>query len=91
MLLYGFHPRHFCMPQIWAFGFSLGALKFSIHNILETRVLLLNIFDIEFLYKSSHFEPFCLTTKMASETMVRPVVKYYMCVCTTYTGPAEAC
>ena len=38
------------MPQILAFSFSLGTLKFLIHNFFKTRVLL-KIFDAEFPYK----------------------------------------
>ena len=42
------------MPKILAFSSSLVTLKFSIHNIFETRVLL-KIFDAEFPYKLSFF------------------------------------
>ena len=50
------------MLQISAFSFSPVTLKFSIHNLFETRVLL-KILDIEFPYKRSYFEPFCLPAK----------------------------
>ena len=40
-----------------AFSFSLTAtLKFSVHNFFKTRVLL-KIFDAEFPFKLSYFEP----------------------------------
>ena len=43
--------------QIVAFSSSLMAtLKFSVHNFFKTRVLL-KIFDAEFPYKLSYFEP----------------------------------
>ena len=47
------------MPQTLAFSSSLITLKFSVHNIFETRVLL-KIFDAKFPYKLSYFEPICL-------------------------------
>ena len=57
------------MPKILAFSSSLVTLKFSVHNIFETRVLL-KIFDAEFPHKLSHFEPLCLPAKMAAETVI---------------------
>ena len=62
------------MPKILAFSSSLVTLKFSVHNIFETRVLL-KIFDAEFPYKLSYFEPLCLPAKMAAETVIRSVQK----------------
>ena len=61
------------MSQTLAFSSSLETLKFSAHNTFETR-LLLKIFDAEFPYKLSYFEPLCLPAKMAAETVVRSVV-----------------
>ena len=58
------------MPKILAFSCSLVTLKFSAHNIFETRVLL-KIFDAEFRYKLSYFEPLCLPAKMAADTVIR--------------------
>ena len=55
-------------------SFSLIPIKFSNHNVFETRMLF-KIFDIEFLYKRSYVEPFCLPTKMASEAVIRPIKK----------------
>ena len=46
------------MPKLLAFRFSLVTLKFSVHNLFETRVLL-KIFDAEFPNKLSYFEPLC--------------------------------
>ena len=31
------------------------------------------MFDIEFPYKHSYFEPFCPPAKIASETVIRPI------------------
>ena len=53
------------MPKILAFNSSLVTLKFSVHNFLETRVLL-QIFDAEF-HTNSYFEPFCLPAKDGDE------------------------
>ena len=66
--------RRFRMPQILEFSSSLITLKFSKHNVFETRMLF-KIFDIEFPYKRSYFEPFCLPAKSASETVIRPIKK----------------
>ena len=63
------------MPKILAFSSSLATLKFSVHNFFETRVLL-KIFETEFSYKLSYFEPLCLPAKMAAETVKRPIVKF---------------
>ena len=62
------------MPKISAFSSSLVALKFSVYNFYETRVLL-KILEAEFPYKLSYFEPprLCLLAKMAAETVRRPV------------------
>ena len=56
------------MPQILALSSSLEILKFSFHNFFKTRVLL-KIFDAEFPYKLSYFEPLCLLAKMAAKTV----------------------
>ena len=64
------------MPQILAFSSSLVTLKFSVHNFFETRVLL-KIFDAEFPYKLSYFEPLCLLAKMAVKTVIRQAYYYY--------------
>ena len=61
------------MPKTLAFSSSLVTLKFSIHNIFETRALL-KIFDAEFPYKLSYFEPLCLPAKMAAETVIRSML-----------------
>ena len=62
------HTSNFGIP------FRSRNIKFSIHNVFDTRVLL-KIFDIEFPYKCvcSYFEQFCLPAKMASETVIRPI------------------
>ena len=62
------------MPQILEFSFSFITLKFSNHNVFETRMLL-KIFDIQLPYKRSYFKPFSLPAKMWSETMIRPIKK----------------
>ena len=62
------------MPQILEFSFSFITLKFSNHNIFETRMLL-KIFDIQLPYKRSYFEPLSLPARMWSETMIRPIKK----------------
>ena len=54
------------MPQVLAFSSSLVTLKFSFIKFLK-------IFDAEFLYKLSYFEPLCLPAKMAAETVIRPI------------------
>ena len=61
------------MPKILAFSSYLVTLKFTIHNVFKTRVLL-KIFDAEFPYKLSYkyFEPLCLFAKMAAKTVKRP-------------------
>ena len=56
------------MPQTLAISSSLETLRFSVHSTFETR-LLLKIFDAEFPYKLSYFEPLCLPAKMAAETI----------------------
>ena len=56
--------------------FSLVTLEFSIHNFFKTRMLL-EIFDAEFPYKLSDFEPLCLLNKMAAKTVTRSIL---MCV-----------
>ena len=61
------------MPHIFAFSFSLVTLKFSIHNVFKTRVLL-KISDIEFPNKCSYLEPFYLPAKMAAETMIMSII-----------------
>ena len=59
--------------SIFAFSFYHVTLKFSIHNFFEIGVfIIIKIFDIEFPNNSSHFEPFCLSVKMASETVIKP-------------------
>ena len=60
------------MPQTLAISSSLKTLRFSVHSTFETR-LLLKIFDAEFPYKLSYFEPLCLPAKMAAETMIRSI------------------
>ena len=60
------------MPQILSFSSSVVTLKFSIHNLFKTAVLL-KIFDAEFPYKCSYFEPLCLPAKMAAETVIRSI------------------
>ena len=62
------------MPQILVFSFSLVTLEFSIHNFLKPRILL-EIFDAEFPYKLSHFEPLCLLNKMAAKTVKESIPK----------------
>ena len=62
------------MPHILAFSSSLATLKFSIHNVFQTRMLL-TIFDAECPYKLSYFEPLCLPAKMAAETAIRSIGK----------------
>ena len=47
-------------------------IKFSIHNFFNTRVRL-KIFDAEFPYKLSYFEPLYLLAKMAAKTVKRPI------------------
>ena len=61
------------MSKIFAFSSSVVTLKFSVHDIFETRVLL-KIFDAEFPYKLSYFEPLCLPAKMAAETVIRSIL-----------------
>ena len=60
------------MPQILAFSSSFLTSKFSIHNVFKTRVLL-KIFDAEFPYKRSCFEPLCPPAKMAAEIVKGPI------------------
>ena len=60
------------MPQTLAFSSFLETLKFSAHNTFETR-LLLKIFDAEFPYKLSYFEPLCQPAKTAAETVIRSI------------------
>ena len=60
------------MPQILVFSFSLVILEFLIHNFFKTRMLL-DIFDAEFPYKLSYFEPLCLLNKMAAKTVKRSI------------------
>ena len=60
------------MSKIFAFSSSIVTLKFSVHDVFETRVLL-KIFDAEFPYKLSYFEPLCLPAKMAAETVIRSI------------------
>ena len=59
------------MPQILAFYSSLVTLKFSFRNFFKTRVLL-KIFNAEFPYKRSYFEPLCFSARMAAKTVTRP-------------------
>ena len=61
------------MPQILVFSFSHITLEFSIHNCFKTRMLL-EIFDAEFPYTLSYFEPLCLMNKMAAKTVKRAIV-----------------
>ena len=63
------------MPQILVFGFSLVTLEFSIHNFFKTRMLL-EIFDAEFPYKLSYFEPLCQLNKKAAKTVKRLIELY---------------
>ena len=53
-------------------SFSLVTLEFSVHNNFKTRMLL-EIFDAEFPYKLSYFEPLCLLNKMATKTVKRSI------------------
>ena len=64
------------MPKILAFSSFLVTLKFSVHNFFELARVLLKIFDAEFPYKFSYFEPLCLFTKMAAKTVKRPIKNY---------------
>ena len=59
--------------KILVFSFSLVILEFSIHNFFKTRILL-EIFDAEFPYKLSYFEPLCLLNKMATKTVKRSIL-----------------
>ena len=40
--------------------------------LISCNKVLLKIFDAEFPYKLSYFEPFCLLNKMAAKTVKRP-------------------
>ena len=57
------------MPQILVFSFPLVTLEFSIHNLFRTGMLL-EIFDAEFPYKLSYFEPLCLLNKTVKRSIV---------------------
>ena len=61
------------MPQTLVFGFYLLTLEFSIHDCFKTRMLL-EIFDAQFSYKLSYFEPLCLLNKMAAKTVKRSII-----------------
>ena len=63
------------MPKILALSSSLITLKFSVPNLLETRVLF-KIFDAKFPYKLSYFEPLCLLAKMAVKTVKMPIAVF---------------
>ena len=65
------------MSKIFAFSSSVVTLKFSVHDIFETRVLL-KIFDVEFPYKLFYFEPLCLPAKMAAETLIRSINELFV-------------
>ena len=65
------------MPQTLAFSSSLETLKFSVHSTFETRFLF-KIFDAEFPYKLSYFEPLCLPAKMAAENVIRPIRVHFI-------------
>ena len=58
------------MPKILAVSSSLVSFHFITFS--KTRVLL-KIFDTEFPYKLSYFEPLCLPVKMAAKTGKRPI------------------
>ena len=60
------------MRQILVFSFSLVTLEFSIHNFFKTGMLL-EIFDAEFPYKLSYFDPLCLLNKIAAKTVKRSI------------------
>ena len=60
------------MPHILAFSSSFLTLKFSIHNFFKTKIIL-KIFDAEFPYKLSYFEPLFLLAKMAAKIVKRPI------------------
>ena len=47
------------MSKIFAFSSSIVTLKFSVHDVFETRV--------------NYFEPLCLPAKMAAETVIRSI------------------
>ena len=38
------------------------------------KLVLLKIFDAEFPYKLSYFEPLCLPARMAAETVIRSIL-----------------
>ena len=40
--------------------------------------MLLKIFDAEFPYKFSYFEPLCILAKMAAKTVIRPVENKFL-------------
>ena len=61
------------MHQILVFSFSLVTFEFSINNFFKTRMLL-EIFDAEFPYKPSYFEPLCLLNKMAAKNVKRSIL-----------------
>ena len=46
---------------------------------IQTKVLL-KIFDAEFLYELSYFEPLCLLAKMAAKTLKRPIGASFACL-----------
>ena len=62
------------LPQILLFSFSRVTLKFSFRNTFFKTRLLLKIFDAEFPYKRSYFEPLCRPAKMAAETVSRSIL-----------------
>ena len=59
------------------FGIQFLSCNIKLFNSFKfetawTSGVVLKIFDIRFSYKRSYFKAFCLPTKMASETVIRP-------------------
>ena len=61
------------MPKILAFSSCLVTLEFQFITFLKLECMLLKIFDAEFPYILSYFEPLCLPAEIAAKTVKRPI------------------
>ena len=56
---------------------NLLSNNFSLHLVFSKRTFLRKLFDIGFSYKHCNFTPTCLPDKMASKTVIRPIIFYF--------------
>ena len=66
---------HSYIPPIFFLKSFPYCQKFPIHEFFRSDVLW-KLFDIGFPYKHSYFEPVCLSVKMASKTVIRPITSW---------------